>query len=367
MKVKNNYDECLTNLACSVRKYFELPYKHKTLKYIDELLESKEPENVVVLLFDGLGSKILDRTLEPDDFFRRNKLKDITTVFPATTTAATTSVRTGTNPIEHGWLGWDMYIEPIDKTITLFLNREKGKKSVCEDFLGVRNMLITKTITDEINECGKYTGTEIMPIGKNSYSGLDDMLGKIECELKKPGKKYIYAYDDEPDKTMHVKRSDSPEAARLIKERNKKLEEFCSRIENTVFIVVADHGHINVKNYLLTDYPEILDMLERTTSIEPRAVSFKVKDGLSEKFEKKFDELFGRDFTLYTKGEVEKSRLFGDGEPNPLFSAALGDYIAIAESSDKCIIASPSSAYLSHHAGYTDDEIYVPLIVIDRV
>ena len=23
MKVKNNYNECLTNLACSVRKYFE--------------------------------------------------------------------------------------------------------------------------------------------------------------------------------------------------------------------------------------------------------------------------------------------------------------------------------------------------------
>ena len=39
MIVKNNYNECLTNLACSIRKYFDLDYKHKTLLYIgsDEL------------------------------------------------------------------------------------------------------------------------------------------------------------------------------------------------------------------------------------------------------------------------------------------------------------------------------------------
>ena len=53
-------------------------------------------------------------------------MKEITTVFPATTTAATTSIATGLNPVEHGWLGWNMYIEPIDETITLFRNCEKG-------------------------------------------------------------------------------------------------------------------------------------------------------------------------------------------------------------------------------------------------
>lgn len=41
MKVLNNYNECLTNLACSIRKYFKLDYKHNTLEYIDKLLEEK--------------------------------------------------------------------------------------------------------------------------------------------------------------------------------------------------------------------------------------------------------------------------------------------------------------------------------------
>lgn len=63
MLVKNNYKECLTNLTCSIRKYFELDYKHNTLDYIDKLLEEKQPKNVVVILFDGMDSRILDRTL----------------------------------------------------------------------------------------------------------------------------------------------------------------------------------------------------------------------------------------------------------------------------------------------------------------
>ena len=42
MKVKNNYNECLTNLACSIRKYFGLDYEHNTLTYIDKVLESEE-------------------------------------------------------------------------------------------------------------------------------------------------------------------------------------------------------------------------------------------------------------------------------------------------------------------------------------
>ena len=56
MLVKNNYNECLTNLACSIRKYFGLEYEHNTLKYIDELLEEKKPKNVICILFDGMGS-----------------------------------------------------------------------------------------------------------------------------------------------------------------------------------------------------------------------------------------------------------------------------------------------------------------------
>ena len=64
--------------------------------------------------------------LDQDSFLIKNRIKPITTVFPATTVAATTSMMTGLNPVETGMLGWDMYYKDIDKTITVFMNSEKG-------------------------------------------------------------------------------------------------------------------------------------------------------------------------------------------------------------------------------------------------
>ncbi|MDO4742322.1 MAG: alkaline phosphatase family protein [Candidatus Saccharibacteria bacterium] len=363
MKVKNNYDECLTNLACSIRKYFDLPIKHKTLDIIDEYLEKNNPTNVVVILLDGMGANILKRTLPDNSFFLKNLKKSITTVFPATTTAATTSIRTGLNPVEHGWLGWTTYIEPIDKVITLFMNTEKGHDGeICEEFLKVKDKLVTKTIVNEIEEANKHKALELMPFGDDAYNGLDDMLEKIKDETKKPGKKYIYAYDTEPDSTMHDTSPDDEKVKELIKERNDKIEKLASELKDTLLIVVADHGHMKTENLFLKDYPDVFNLLARKTSIDQRAVSFKVKDGKKAEFRQKFEEHFKDYYDLYDSKDIIDSKLFGDGPENELFRPALGDFLAIAK--DKVCLVTPGDEILSsHHAGYTDDEVYVPVII----
>ena len=367
MKVKNNYQECLTNFACSIAKYFGLTPKHNTLPYIDKLLEEKKPENVLVILLDGLGSRILDRTLQEDSFLRKHKYKEITTVFPATTTAATTAMQTGLNPIEHGYLGWNVYISPIDKIITLYLNTEKGKEETDEDFLKIKNKYYSfKSIPEQIEEKGLGKGIELYPFQKVIYHGLDDMLEKIKEETEKPGKKYIYAYDDEPDHTMHEYGPDSKEAKELIEERNKKIEELSEKLKNTILFIVADHGHKKVEHIFLKDYPDLLDTLKRTTSLEQRAVSFHTKEDRETEFKELFNKYFSNDFNLYSKEEVIESKLFGVGEEHPLFRDNLGDYIAIADKSNKCIIASGDEVLTSQHAGYSEDEIYIPIIIIDK-
>lgn len=366
MLVKNNYNECLTNLACSIRKYFGLDYKHNTLKYIDDLLEEKQPKNVVCILFDGMGSNIIDKVLDKNDFFIKNRKHILTSVFPATTTAATTSMRTGLNPCEHGWLGWNTYIKPIDKIITLFNNCEYDKEEVSEEFLNVKNLLVTKTIVNEINEKGQFYGVELFPFGENNYDGLDDMLNRISIECSKDGKKYVYAYDDNPDHAMHEFGCYSDESVNLIKERNAKVEELCNKLEDTIIFVIADHGHLDSEYLYLDDCSELIDMLERDISLEQRTISFKIKDGFHDKFLKMFTDIFGEYFTLYDKEEVINSKLFGDGEENILFRDALGDFIAISENSNKCLSYHNGVHFASNHAGYLDDEIYIPLIVIDK-
>ena len=129
MEVRNNYNECLTNLACSIEKYFDIEYKHNTIEYIDKILEENKPKNVITILFDGMGSNIIDRQLDKNDFLIKHRIKPITTVFPATTVAATTAIRTGLNPVESGMLGWNMYFKEIDKTIETFTYIEKNDET----------------------------------------------------------------------------------------------------------------------------------------------------------------------------------------------------------------------------------------------
>jgi len=156
-------------------------------------------------------------------------------------------------------------------------------------------------------------------------------------------------------------------AKELIQIRNDKVEKLCSEIKNAMVIVIADHGHrLSEPIYLEEEHPEIMKMLERTTSLEQRAVSFKVKEEYKDAFPKEFNKRFRRDFVLYTKQEILDSKLFGNGEENELFRGAIGDFIAIAENSDKSILTTGDKNHKSKHAGYSDDEIYVPLIVVDR-
>lgn len=360
--LKVDYNNCLTNFSCSIRKYFGLDIKHNTLNVVDELLEKYNPKNVVIFLFDGMGSIICDNALNKDDFFVKNKICDITSVFPTTTTAATTSVLTGLNPCEHGWLGWNMYINKIDKTITLFLGQEKVSKEYCIEFEEAKKNLYLNNIIDEINEKNEYSAIKLFPFGDNKYDSLDQMLNIIERETKKDGKKLIYAYDEEPDSTMHDLGSNSKESKELIIERNNKVEKLIEKLNDTMIFVIADHGHLDVDSIFLEDYEDLYNTLERTTSLESRCVSFKIKDNMEDKFKELFNKYFGNDFKLLSKNEVIDAEIFGDGKHNIYFEDALGDFIAIASDSNKALLTIGNNKHASAHAGNSDREVYVPLI-----
>ena len=365
MKVKNNYNECITNFACSIRKYFNLDYKHNTLDYIDKALEEYKPKNVVTILCDGMGSNILDRMLDKDSFLIKNRIKPISTVFPATTVAATTSITTGLNPCETGMIGWDMYYKDLDKTITVFLNSQKEDeehKVLPEALEFNEKHMITKTIMREINEAGQYKGYKFSPFAKNPYKTLDEMFALIEEKCQEDGKKYIYAYDIEPDYTMHRVGCDHEKVKEIILDLNKRIEELANKLTDTIIFVVADHGHHNIENIFIKDYPDIEECLLRTTSIEPRAVNFFIKPEKKKIFVELFNKYFSNDFDLYTKDDVISSKLFGDGKENEIFRDALGDYLAIA-TTNKTLLHKGSIILKSQHAGYTDDEILIPLIM----
>ena len=122
-----DYDHCLVNLSNSILKKFGAETTAKTLPLADRILAGAH-RNVVLLLLDAMGTRILEKHLDPDGFFRSRLAGSFDSVYPPTTVAATTSVLSGLYPNEHGWLGWDMYYPQLNKNVTVFTNNEQMRE-----------------------------------------------------------------------------------------------------------------------------------------------------------------------------------------------------------------------------------------------
>jgi predicted AlkP superfamily pyrophosphatase or phosphodiesterase len=360
-----DYNKGLVNLACSILKEFGAEYHHPTLTVMDELLERKY-KNVIIVLLDGMGLDALNFHLNSDGFFKSHLVTDISSVFPPTTTAATTSLQTGLTPSEHGWLGWSLYFSEIDKIVNAFINTEKDTDHAVADYHVANRYIPYKSIYDQINETNNGKAYQVSKYGTNKINSFDELIGEVKRLSKEDGRKYIYAYWEDPDGLMHDYGCDHPIVTEDLRLLENKIACMTEELSDSLVIVTADHGHLNVNYYTLSDYPEIMKMLKRPVSVETRATAFYVKEAYMEDFPHVFKQIFGNDFILYTKDELKQNKLFGDGVLHVKFDEFVGDFMAIAISNMGIIYSNASKKLVSTHAGLTKNEMRVPFIAISK-
>lgn len=362
-----DYENGLANLANSVLRTFGIETgEKKTLACLDPYLE-KEYENIVVFLLDGMGTRILEENLDTDGFFRTHLKHSYSSVFPPTTVAATTSIRSGMEPCEHRWLGWDCYYPQIDKNVTVFTNRETGTSNPAADYYVAEKYCGYETIVEKINRHGGEA-YEVMPFAESFPKTMEEVCGQVEIVCKRPGKKYIYAYWNEPDSTMHETGCYSSRTKQVMRKLEEQIRTLSEKLERTLLIVTADHGLVDTRNVSITDYPEIMDCLVRMPSIEPRALNLFVKEEKKEQFEKAFRDAFGEEFLLLTREQVLERKLFGIGTEHPDFREMLGDYLAVG-TGDLTIFSTKEEAeeIKGVHAGLREEEMRIPLIVVENM
>lgn len=359
-----DYDNSLVSLASSVLKYFGAQAKHKTLKDMDDMLE-KGYENVVVMLFDGMGAAILDKYKGSAPFLYTNCKRHISSVFPPTTTAATTSIESGLTPVEHGWLGWALYFDEIDKNVCVFTNTEFGKETQAADFNVAKRYIPHSTLENDINAAGEAKAYFISRHASIKVDSVQEICDNVRRLCAQKGRKYIYTYWNQPDHDMHDYGTCDERIRAQIMSINEQVEKLCADLENTLVIVTADHGLVDIKWKTLAD--DINDCLKRIPSIESRAASFYVKDGMGDVFKERFLRDFADDYILLTHDEVLRSGIFGSGTPHPKFEDFVGDYLAIA-TGESCICPMPldENPFLAMHAGLCKQELEVPFIAIEK-
>lgn len=398
---KPDYKNSIANLACSVLKEFDVPAPHEGLSLMDKTLGNAGKEkykNIVVLILDGLGTALIEDILEPDGFFRSHLRGSFSSVFPPTTAASTTSFQSGLFPNEHAWLGWDVYFKEIDKTVTVFRNRETGTGTIFSDMNVAKTFRPYKSVIERIIEAGgqAYSVDAFTDPYPKSFKGIMRQIKKL-CSLE--GRKFIYGYCEEPDYTLHrsgrpIRCASQPEttsgagtasalsgqifpenlgkdSASVIRKLEKRAELICSELHDTLFIITADHGHINTVNYCLEDYPDFTDCLDRVPSGEPRALSVFLKPGREKEFLSVFEKHFKKDFRLYSRDEIIGEELFGPlsaAKVHQAFHDSVGDYVLTAVS-DACIYSDRKTAasFRSGHAGMTADEMNIPFIAIECI
>jgi hypothetical protein len=362
-----NYDKSILSITASVLKYYGASNcNHKTLKEFDTML-NKNFENVIVMLFDGMGVDAINNHLEKDSFLRKHFVCPISSVFPSTTVAATTTILSGYSPIEHAWLGWDLYFKELDDNISVFRNTYQKDETVAADYYIAGRYIPHKTIFNRIEKANSDIKTYcVTPFSNPKVNSLQEIENVVLDLVNIKGKKYIYVYHPQPDSIMHRFGVQSGEAKVKIKEINDFVEKLCSKLNDTLLVVTADHGLIDSETKFLEDYPEIWNLLKRPASIESRALSFFVKDGMIDKFKTEFNKCFGEKFLLLTKQEVYDKHLFGFGTPHFRADEFIGDYLGIAVSDLTLINYHEDNPFIGVHAGLDEREMIVPFIAVEK-
>ena len=359
-----NYNKSILSYVSSIRKYFNLPSSYSPNLELSNLLNDKKPNKIIVLLVDGMGSNLINSKLSKDCFLRKNMLYETTTVFPSTTTAATTSIRNGKAPNENAWLGWTQYIKEIDDVIIPFYGCGFYNDIDYGKDLMYKTIPVTFT-EDELRQNGINAKIVFPSFMQDGCEDFEEICSRIVEYANQDDNKYIYAYWDKYDSYMHKHGPSSKICDSYLEYINYEIENMSDNLPNDTFLIVtADHGQIDVKeeyNLYGSKYDKYFSM---RPSLEPRAMTFFIKQGKQSEFEKEFNEEFKDRFELLTHQQVLDTHLFGELHNHPRFEEFIGDFLAIGKANT---ILAYKEEYIpsmkGQHAGINNDEMNVPIIV----
>ena len=361
------YDESILSYVASIRRYFGLPSEYEPNTKFSNLLSSKKPKKIFLLLVDGMGANLINQKLPEDSFLRKNMVYKTTTVFPSTTTAATTSIRNGKAPNQNAWVGWIQYFKEVKDYVIPF--RGKGFYNDKDYGKNLAYNIIPVTFTEnELKKKGMNTKVLFPSFEEGGFEDFDSLCNKLIEYSKTDEFDYIYAYWDKYDTYMHEHGPSSKICDAYLSHINYEIERIANNLnEDTMLVVVADHGQIDVKeeyNFYGSKYQKYF---KNKPSLEPRAMTFYIKDEYKEEFEKEFKNEFEDRFVLLTHKQVIDTRLFGDKDNHPRLEEFIGDFLAIGKANT--ILAYKEKTIPSmkgQHAGMLEDELMVPIIAFQK-
>lgn len=381
--IKPDYDGgSIVNLMSSIMKASGGKPEYPELKILksDEL---KKYKNILFILLDGLGYEYLMK-YGKDSFMMKNLRGKITSVFPATTTAAITSLATGVAPQQHAMTGWYMNAKELGMTTIplkfvpkiggkplsasnidpkFFYNMEFFDQKIRRKTYVVQRIEI---VTSDYNSKA-YSRSKIL-----AYMNLKGFFEGIRLACGQKGEKYIFAYWPTIDTLLHLHGTKHRKVCEHFRQLDKYLERTAKKLKDTIMIITADHGLIDTgktNTILLRNHPKLAEMLSMPLAADTRTSYCYVCADMTAYFEKYVKKNFRDKCVMLTRKQAISSGLFGKGESHPKFMDRIGDYVLIWRGHNALKDALLGQEYTIHkgsHGGASSTEMYVPLVVVKR-
>jgi hypothetical protein len=333
--------------------------------------------NVVLLIVDGLGDRLLARLAAGGELARRRRAA-MTSVFPSTTASAITTSYTGCTPLEHGLTGWYTYFGEAGYVAAPLPFRVRGdnirltEKGFSAEHafpaaslfqnLPARSIVVTeRRIIDSDYNVRHCDGAERVP-----YETIDELVAGVERAVKSGNeRKFIYAYWSQYDAASHPRGCDSPEALAELARMDEAFGKIINRLGGTDSIVIAtaDHGFINAEDSLEPP-ASIASQLKLPLCGERRVAYCHVHSPAD--FIKRAQDWLGSRADVRPSRELVDEGWFGPGEPHPRLAERIGDVTLVMRGRHTVkdwTPGEPRHLHIGNHGGTSEDEMMIPVIV----
>jgi len=350
-------------------------------------------ERVVFLVLDGFGYRKAQALFQefPDSALRKlgesGRQVPLTSVYPSTTVAALTSLSTGLTPLEHGMIGYRLYLRETASITNMIRFTTLGNSRTDSAFaigLDPETLIPQHTFHQRLDAQG-ISAHSVLPsyistsgLSKTLYRGctnmhsaasLPDMLVRTQKILQESkGKTFISLYWPGLDSVAHGLGPNS-ESYRA---------EFCAvddairrglvgQVKDTLLIVTSDHGFVPMapEDYVLLHSEFDADRVLLMPPVgEPRASYLFARDGGKDVIKKAFAKAREDGIICLESQELIETGLLGINHPHPEIANRIGDLALLSTGSGGTFQDYPDAMLLrGMHGGLTEDEMLVPLII----
>jgi len=223
-------------------------------------------DKIIFIYLDGLGYEVFKESMkETMNIYPI----EITSIYPATTSAIVTSFATSKYPSIHGVLEWNLYLPEINMLIEVLPMKPYRKRCndvLCESGVKPSNIIKSRRIYRSLSKEGVnikaylrgyishscYTKYILDGVEINPYINITDLSVILKNDLSKdPGRSLYYVYIEGMDSIAHLHGYGREEYIMDIKYTIKILFESLSRLDknilrNTLIVLTSDHGLTNI-------------------------------------------------------------------------------------------------------------------------